>query len=135
MKTLFMQAYDALSAHLPVYPSFDAVPLEKKPAALFAVLDQAETVLNTPAVTPEGRMHPVETMLTVTLLLPVYGDFRQAVDCFYETVVPVMLSLDGCVTHIRTDAVRVDHKLRRLVFSGRFTLKGLYLVRSEEALA
>ncbi len=135
MNTVFSGIYEALQAVVPVYPSFDAVPLAEKPRELFSVLEMGDVSFSQAAVTGEGLCYPFEAVISVRLLAPAHADFRQMMQCFYESVLPAVVSTGGTFDEIRTQAPYLDLKLRRMVFGGTFTLRGTYHVPAAETEA
>ncbi|MBQ4465389.1 MAG: hypothetical protein II916_05450 [Oscillospiraceae bacterium] len=125
MQVLFDEILRRLrgSDQTEVYPSFDAVPVGKKSAALFTVLTAESVKLGTPF--PEGACVccPFSAVFTVSVLVPMTSPLETAEDHFYDRLLPRMRGI-GCVL-CEVRAARVDVKLGRIIMDARFTVSGI----------
>lgn len=112
-----------------VYPAFDAVPLPAKSDRLFTVLGLESVQLDAPFPDRKGGVHPFSAAIRVSVLVPMDVPACRAEDFFYETVIPVMDRM-GAVIGESNPAV-VDLKLQKIVMSGLFRVRGLYLEETE----
>lgn len=132
MHTVFARIYDVLRDILPVYPSFDAVPVEKKPREMFLVLDMRDVQFGRSFLMGEAPAQTFTAEIAVSVLTPLDADFRRSVTCFYESVMPALRKLGCTLEKVHTRPPEADLKLRRLVFSGTFTLSGVYRMPDQE---
>lgn len=110
-----------------IYPSFDAVPVREKSAKLFVVLS-AETVrLQCSAREPVRTISSFTADLRVSVLVPMTTPSEHVLEFFYGTIVPRMHRTGCQLTSMQMDAPKADTRLQKLVYSGLFRLRGLYL--------
>ncbi len=118
-----------------IYAGFDGNPAEQKSGARFGVLTQDETVFGRAFPSPEGEVHPFTAQFRLDVLTPM-TDSPGAAQSWFETVLlPRLLDGDGTVEELRMDKPAVDLKLRKLVCTWHFRLRGWYLAAEGEESA
>lgn len=116
-----------------IYPSFDAVPLEKKSKERFTVLTMEQVQLQEPYPAEMGTVYPFTADFRLDVLSPMTGDPQVSAGFFFSVLVPRLLEEDCTIREIRTDSPKVDLQLQRLVCSGTFRMSGLYVPAESEA--
>lgn len=128
MRMLLEAAMDAFrkAGFREVYPSFDAVPLPKKSDQLFAVLGLDAVQLDSPFPDETGDgVHPFVARVKVSVLVPMHAPVSRAEDFFYLSALPILEGIGAALCE--TAPPVVDVKLQRLVMSGVFRFRGVYL--------
>lgn len=112
-----------------VYPSFDAVPVSKKSAALFTVVSPESVQLDAPFADGQSGARTFTAIVTVSVLVPMTSPLETAEDQFYDVLLPRMDTL-GCVL-CEVRPAHVDIKLGRIVMEGKFRISGVYLTEED----
>lgn len=118
-----------------VYPAYDAVPLDRKSSALFAVLSQQSLLFGDAYPVKQGAVYPFTADFRVDLLTPMTADPQDTVKYFFTRIVPAMLGSDCLFLRFDAQCPKVDLKLGRMVFGGVFRLCGAFCVTETEESA
>ena len=113
-----------------VYPSFDAVPFDRKSDRLFTVLAPESVQFDAPF--PQGGEKgalPFSLVCKVSVLTPMQAPVSVAEAFFYTTVLPRMEALGSVLCEVAPP--QVDIRLGRVVLEGKFRLRGVYFGEEE----
>lgn len=115
---------------LPVYPSYDAVPVRLKEGHCYAVLGWERITPEEQFASADGEVHAFSMQLRLDVLSPMLQDPREAQVRFETVLLPKILRADGITGEMRMEPPELDLKLRKLVQRWFFTQRG-YLLASE----
>ncbi|MBR0483389.1 MAG: hypothetical protein IJJ69_01240 [Oscillospiraceae bacterium] len=119
-----------------VYPAFDAVPVSAKSRNLFVVLSPECFQLHQAFPDGNSSIAPFTATFRISVLAPAVTPSEKLLEFFYTVLVPILHSANCFLYETQADAPKTDGKLQKLVYSGTFRLKGVYVpdADSQEAL-
>ncbi|MDE5768487.1 MAG: hypothetical protein K2H82_03800 [Oscillospiraceae bacterium] len=130
MESLIQELIAILKAddlNFQVYPSFDAIPVREKSRQLFVVLAPETIKLNCCAREITRTISSFTADFRVSVLVPMTTPSEHVLEFFYSKIVPRMHRAGCHLESMQTDAPKADTRLQKLVYSGLFRLRGLYL--------
>lgn len=132
MNTLIHQCIQAIreqsySEHFEVYPAFDMIPVVNKPKNIFVVIGAEKMQFEQPFSDGQHPVTPFRADLRVSVLMPISTPAEKLLDFFYQTAVPGMQSVGGILCSMQADASATDVRLQKIVCTGIFQLKGVFL--------
>lgn len=118
-----------------IYTSYDAIPVREKSQKLFVVVSQEHMQLSHSAYDGKKTISSFTADFRISVLVPMTTPSERVLEFFYSRIVPPMHHT-GCILHeMQADAPKADVRLQKLVYSGLFRLRGLYLPESPEVTA
>ncbi|MBR4320073.1 MAG: hypothetical protein IKI37_01890 [Oscillospiraceae bacterium] len=119
------------SEFLEVYASFDMLPVSSKSKKLFLVISP-ETFRMSQAF-PDGNsgISPFTADFRFSLLSSMNTPHEKLLEYFYSVLVPKLHDSNCFLCEMQSDSPKIDLKLQKLVYSGLFRLKGLYIPEQE----
>ncbi|MDE6087417.1 MAG: hypothetical protein K2G25_03430 [Oscillospiraceae bacterium] len=130
MESLIQELMTILKAddtNFQVYPSFDAVPVREKSRQLFVVLAPETVKLNCCAREVTRTISSFTADFRVSVLVPMTTPSEHVLEFFYSKIVPRMHRVGCHLESMQMDNPKADTRLQKLVYSGLFRLRGLYL--------
>ncbi|MBR1555902.1 MAG: hypothetical protein IJ644_11010 [Oscillospiraceae bacterium] len=110
-----------------VYPTFDAVPVSSKSHKLFVVLSPECFQLHQAFPDGNSGIAPFTATFRISVLAPAVTPAEKLLEFFYSVLVPVLHSANCFLSETQADAPKTDGRLQKLVYSGTFRLKGVYV--------
>ncbi|MDE5754173.1 MAG: hypothetical protein K2H89_06515 [Oscillospiraceae bacterium] len=130
MQDLLSELVNILKENNPefeIYASYDAIPVRSKSQKLFVVVSQEHIKLSNSAYDGQKTISSFTADFRISVLVPMITPCERILEFFYSRIVPPM-HRTGCMLHeMQADAPGVDVKLQKLVYSGLFRLRGLYV--------
>ena len=117
--------------YLEVYPSFDMLPLSSKSKKLFLVISPETFRMSQPFPDGKNNISPFTADFRFSLLASVNTPNEKLLECFYSVLVPKLHTANCFLYEMQSDSPKIDLKLQKLVYSGLFRLKGLYIPEQE----
>lgn len=121
--------------YFEIYPSFDALPVSGKSKKLFVVI--SPEIFKLSQAFPDGSsgISPFTADFRIYVLTSMTTPNEKLMEFFYSVIIPQMHSAHCFLYEMQSEAPKVDLKLQKLVYSGIFRLKGLYLPDKQEESA
>lgn len=110
-----------------VYPSFDAVPVREKSRQLFVVLAPETIRLNCCTRESARTISSFTADFRVSVLVPMTTPSEHVLEFFCSRIVPRMHRIGCHLESMQMENPKADTRLQKLVYSGLFRLRGLYL--------
>jgi hypothetical protein len=120
--------------YLEVYSSFDALPVSSKSKKLFLVITPECFCLNT--AFPDGNaggLAPFTADLKFSLLAPALTPSDKLLEFFYSVLMPKLHTANCFLYEMQAEAPKTDYRLQKLVYAGKFRIKGIYAPNREES--
>ncbi len=131
MNELLMLLITTLKSYYSeIYPSFDAVPVNAKSRTLFVVVSPENFQIQQSFPGETSGISPFSASFRISALCPASASADRLTAFFDSVIIPALC--DGFLTELQCEAPRTDSKLQKLVCSGVFRMKGLYLPEQEE---
>lgn len=119
--------------YLEVYPSFDMLPLSSKSKKLFLVISPETFRLSEAFPDGNSGIAPFTADFRFSLLASMNTPSERLLESFYSVLVPKLHSANCFLYEMQSDSPKIDLKLQKLVYSGLFRLKGLYIPEQEDS--
>ncbi len=121
----------ASQSEIEVYSSFDMLPLSSKSKKLFLVISPEVFQLNQPFSNGTANFSPFTADFRLSLLSAMNTPNDKLLEYFYSVLVPKLHAENCFLYEMQSDSPKIDLKLQKLVYSGLFRLKGLYIPEQE----
>ncbi len=118
-----------------VYPSFDAVPVEKKSKQRFTVIEPTQVQYGEAYPMKDGAVYPFTADFCVSTLTPMTISLVDAEAFVCQQLVPALFGTGSLMREIVIKPVEIDLKLGKMVHRCTFRIKGSLCVTKSEVQA
>lgn len=108
-----------------VYTSFDACPIERKPAGIFTVIGISRYNAESPVYTYSATLVPYTAEVSVKVTAPENMSAGELLTYFGSAIEPVLDNIYGLTCKLSSAAIKFDSTVNRLVLTATLAVGGI----------